>query len=516
MFKQKLYNIFMTKKYIDDDTTFLHDTDDNRESRQSFERPHKKRSSKKWLILFLSFGIFVFSSFLYVQASASPLSQGLKTLPWIQSISNLVNPSNNILENEEVDIINTVIIGMGGEGHDGGYLADTIILMRFKQSTGQIALISIPRDFAINLPGYGWRKINNANAYGGPELLAQMVSEILDEPVPYYITIDFNGFASLIDSLGGVDIYVEQSFTDMQFPDKDYEFQTVSFSQGMQHMDGFTALQFSRSRHGDNGEGSDFARAARQQKVIFAIKDKVLSANTLLNPSKLIALYNNFTKYVDTNITTSEMISLAQLAQGIRQNNIERAVLIDGPQGLLESTIYEDGAYLLIPKAGLGNYTEIRNYMNSLFESSTSSTESNTTQTNKTKASTSTSPKTPTNTQESKVTKAENPKAMIFNGTTIPGYAGTLTKILQGKNFEVLETANNMVQTLDKTTVYELNPGRTPNSRIILSNIISFDSLSKLPSDLENYISVLSGKENLKDADYVIILGSDNTGIIKE
>lgn len=507
----------MTKKYIDDDTNFLHETEDNRESRQSFERPHKKRSSKKWLILFLSFGVFIFSSFLYVQASASPLSQGLKTLPWIQSISNFVNPSNNILDDKEVDIINTVIIGMGGEGHDGGYLADTIILMRFKQSTGQIALISIPRDFAVNLPDYGWRKINNANAYGGPELLAKIISDVLDEPVPYYVLIDFSGFSSLIDSLGGVDVYVERSFTDLEFPDADHEFQTVSFSQGMQHMNGFTALEFSRSRHGDNGEGGDFARAARQQKIIFAIKDKVLSANTLLNPSKLIALYNNFTKYVDTNIQTSEMISLAQIAQGFRQSNIKHAVLIDGPQGLLESIIHEQtGAYLLIPKAGLGNYTEIRNYINKLFEPNTSTDTAGEEKT-KTKKKSIVPSKIATNTKtKPKVTQTEYPKTIILNGTTIPGFAGTLTKKLESKNFEVLETGNNMVQTLDKTTVYELSPGKTPNSRTILANIISFDSLNKLPSDLENYISVLSGSEVLRKADYVIILGSDNANIIEE
>jgi len=510
----------MTKKYIDDQNLdFLQEIEDKEQSSdQSFIKPEKRRSGKKWLVLFLSFTVFIFSSFLYVQASASPLSQGLKTLPWIQNITQLIHPNNNIIENEDIDVINTVIIGMGGENHDGGYLADTIILLKFKKSTNQLAIISIPRDLAVDLPGYGWRKINNANAYGGPELLTEMISEILNEPVPYYITIDFSGFADLINSIGGIDVYIERSFTDLEFPDENYEFQTVSFSQGMQHMNGDQALKYSRSRHGDNNEAGDFARSVRQQQVIFAIKDKIISSNTLLNPSKLIALYNNFTKYIDTNIKTSEMISLAQTAQGFREVNVKKVLLTDGPNGLLDATIHESGAYLLIPKSGYGNYDDIRNYLDGLFtESNSTTTDTNINTVNNEVKTTEIKTPAPTITNiEPLVEKAETPKIIILNGTTIPGYAGELSRQLEAKNFTVLDIANNIVQTLDNTTVYELHPGATPNSRTILSNIIVFDSLNQIPSDLENYISILSGSENLRAADYIIILGSDNRNIIEE
>ncbi|MGB0756994.1 MAG: LCP family protein [Patescibacteria group bacterium] len=499
----------MAKHYYSNE---IPDVDDQNEAQVEAKKHHTpkrhSRRSSKWLILLLSFGFFVFSTFLYVQASASPLSQGLRTLPWLSSITRFINPLDNELVGEELDIINIVVVGIGGEGHDGGYLADTIILARFKPSTSQVGLVSIPRDFAVNLPQYGWRKINNAHAYGGAELLADMISDVIDEPVPYYVVIDFNGFEELVDDLGGVDVYVERSFTDLEFPDANYQFQTVSFEQGLQHMNGDQALKFVRSRHGDNGEGSDFARSARQQKIIFAIKDKVLSTNTLLNPTKLITLYNTFTKYVDTNIESSEIIRIAQLAQNINEQSIEKTVLADGPTGLLEATIHDSGAYLLIPKAGIGNYTDIRAHINTLFEQEELSTE-----TAEIEETVDPLPVTPE--PEVVVEEYENPKVIVLNGTTLPGYAGTVAALLQTKNFEVLDVANNNDQTFETTRVYDLTSSSMNASTKILSSLISFEAETNVPEDFAEYVRVLTSTATYKDTDYIVILGLDNRSLIE-
>lgn len=497
----------MAKKYINEQNLdFLQESEISEKNQQQKIIPSKKNRSKKGLILFLSIFAFVLSSFLYVQASASPISQGLKTFPWIESIKNLLNSDEEILTGESQDMINILLIGVGGEGHDGGWLADTIMLARFQPSTKEVALISFPRDLAVYLPEHGWRKINNANAYGGPELMAQMLSQVVGENIPYYVMVDFSGFENIINDLGGIDIYVENSFTDYEYPADDYLFQTVSFEKGMQHMDGATALKFARSRHGNNGEGSDFARSARQQKILFGLKEKATSVNTFLNPTKLITLYNNLVKYIDTNITPSAIVRLAQLAQGARQSNIKTYVLTDGPQGLLDSTIGEDGAYLLIPKEGLGNYTAIRNLINELFQKTEEETDpeylSSPSEPND---------KTETSSQPTMEKETEKPRAIILNGTTIPGYAAALSGVLASQNFTVVEAANHFDQSQTKTTVYRLQ-NETPDSYEYLESLLKFNLEKRLSTDIEDYIKQLN--PTAEKIDYLIILGLDNQELL--
>ena len=498
----------MTKKYLNDENLdFLKDTKNTQVHPEQKIIPTKKRK-RKGLILFLSIFAFVLSSFLYVQASASPISQGLKTFPCIESIKNLISPDEELLIGEDQDIINILLIGMGGEGHDGAYLADTIMLIRFKPSTKQVALISFPRDLAINLPGYGWRKINNANAYGGPELMASVLGDMIGEKIPYYVMVDFNGFASIIDDLGGLDVYVERSFTDNEYPAADYEFQTISFKKGMQHMDGATALIFARSRHGNNGEGSDFARSARQQKILMALKDKITSVNTFLNPTKLITLYNNLSKYIETNIDPPAIVRLAQLAQGTRESNIQSHIIIDGPNGLLEPTIGENGAYLLIPKEGLGNYTSIRNMVATIFdqienESDPEYIKAEPEQVN--------SDRQQTSSTDVIDNEPEQVKVIILNGTTIPGYAAALGSLLAKENFTVVKAANHFDQSLNRTEVYRLNK-KAKAAREYLEDLLKFDLKKKLSDDLEDYLKQIDPDNT--ELDFVIILGLDNQNII--
>jgi anionic cell wall polymer biosynthesis LytR-Cps2A-Psr (LCP) family protein len=167
-----------------------------------------------------------------------------------------------------------------------------------------ISLISIPRD--IWIPEIR-AKINTTYHYGniqperggGLNFSKQIVSEVTGQPVNYALVIDFSGFQDIINTLGGVDVTVDRSFTDTKYPVAGREndlcggdptlacrYETIHFDQGLTHMDGATALTFVRSREGDNGENTDFARSARQQKVISAVGKKVLSINTILSPAK--------------------------------------------------------------------------------------------------------------------------------------------------------------------------------------------------------------------------------------
>lgn len=495
--------LFMSKQYLSDDHEM--DTPSHDQHNQEQRIIPKKRSRKKGLILFLSLCVFILSSFLYVQASASPLSSGLSSLPWLQSIRQLIQPNDELLTGEKVDMINVVLIGMGGDNWEGGYLADTIIIAKFKPSTEQLALVSIPRDFAVNIEGYGWLKINNAHAYGGPELMMQTISEVLDEPVDYYVTIDFGGFQQLIDDLDGIDVYVERSFTDYKFPTDQYGVQTVSFDEGMQHMNGDTALKFARSRHSpDNGEGSDFARSARQQKILFAVKDKVLSYNTLLSPTKLLSLYTNLSQYVDTNIEPAEIVRFAQLGQNVRSGNVARLVLIDGPQGVLQSTIDpETGAYLLVPQAGFGNFTAIRQKINDLFvlepEPDTDTTEQAGEQT-----------PTETATKEQTIDLLDDGQiyVAVLNGTTIPGYAAAVATDLTKLQMEIVATANHNEQDLSRTILYDRGSNEDSKSYQAIDDLLDFKYEDTVPQSVIDYITDID--DAAAKADYILILGKDN------
>jgi len=211
---------------------------------------------------------------------------------------------------------NILFLGMGGQGHEGGELTDTIIFTSLNLKTTSVTMISIPRD--IWVPSLS-AKINSAYEIGekratgsGILLVSDAVYEIVNEPIHYTVLMDFAGFEQLIDVIGGIDVIIDKSFRDEKYPIKGKEndlcdgdleykcrFETVIFEKGLQHMDGVTALKFSRSRHStDLEEGTDFARAARQQKVIAALKTKVLSPSVLLNPVRINQSKEVVLKYV--------------------------------------------------------------------------------------------------------------------------------------------------------------------------------------------------------------------------
>ena len=117
-------------------------------------------------------------------------------------------------------------------------------------------------------------------------------------------------------------------------------------------MDGKQALIFARSRHGNNGEGSDFARAKRQQQVLLALKEKVLSFSTLTSPVRVNSIIKSLGEHVATNMSFGDIILLLKLGRDLPEPKIITAVLEIGEKGLLDEGYTEDGAYILQPKTG--------------------------------------------------------------------------------------------------------------------------------------------------------------------
>jgi len=153
----------------------------------------------------------------------------------------------------------------------------------FNPKLGATTMISVPRDLYVYDTGDGiMGRINEIFSIGvsskrdfanGALLLSGMLEQILGIKINYYATVDFGGFKDIIDTLGGITVDVPESFSDSTYPTKDNGYMTVSFTSGIQNMNGETALEYARSRHST----SDFSRSLRQQIIIKAIIDKIKS-----------------------------------------------------------------------------------------------------------------------------------------------------------------------------------------------------------------------------------------------
>ncbi len=339
-----------------------------RKSNLQSPRPSKKKIFRL-LVFILAIVVFFFTNVIF---SDNSLITNLGRLSFWEGVARLVVGKDKILKGELTDRINILILGMGGAEHEGPYLTDTIILASLKPTTDQAGLLSIPRDLYVPIPDYGWRKINSANALGtansndGGALASRVVENILDLNVHYWVRVDFDIFKALIDEIGGIEVEVEKGFTDYQFPAPNFTYQIVSFEAGKQLMDGDKALKFVRSRHGNNQENSDFARTKRQQKILFAIKEKIKQKNILSQPQKIWHFYNILQNNVSTNLDLSQSIRLIKLAVGINENNIITKTIEQGENGLVKPEINIDGSYVLKPKSG--NFKDLAKLAQDMFK----------------------------------------------------------------------------------------------------------------------------------------------------
>ncbi len=231
--------------------------------------------------------------------------------------------------------VNTAILGIGGGNHDGPNLSDSIIVASYNFQTNRLTTISIPRDIWSNTLK---DKINSAYAYGGMDMAKTELSAVVGMPIQYAAIIDFSKFEELINFLGGVDVNVENSFTDHLFPipgkendpcggDPQYScrYETISFTKGITHMDGVTALNFVRSRHAEGEEGTDFAREKRQQLVIAAVKNKIIAMARQHKLTQLKALYQLVNQVVKRDITNQQAAIIGKniiLKNNFQQNSV--------------------------------------------------------------------------------------------------------------------------------------------------------------------------------------------------
>ena len=253
------------------------------------------------------------------------------------------------------DRINILLLGIDKRDDEpvAGTRSDTIILASIDPVTKSAALVSLPRDMWVSIPGCtprdgcsgGQQRINVAHALGGPDLTIRTVTSDFGIPVQHYARVDFRGFEQLIDAVGGVVIDADWPVKDDEYPTPDYGYQRIYFVPGPQLMDGPTALEYARSRHGT----SDFARAGRQQRVLVSLRNRALQLNTLSRAPELVGIVQ---KSLSTDLSPGEMLALAKLVSQIDRYKITNLV-IDATY--VTPFKGQDGADLLQP-----NYSAIK------------------------------------------------------------------------------------------------------------------------------------------------------------
>jgi len=474
------------------------------ETPQEQEEPPKK--SRRGLF-FIAFLIFLFlgamvtrAIILETQNTSGGNNLGLleakKPTGILSKLRQFIFNKGTEVEGIKEDRINVLILGQGGPGHDGPYLTDTIIVASIKPSTKQIAMMSVPRDLLVNIPGYGYRKINNANAFGenknsgkGPELTKTVIQDTFGIPIHYYVRVDFKAFEELIDKVGDLTINVDQSFTDPEYPIPGREdafpissrYEILRFNKGVQTMDGQTALKYARSRHGNNGEGSDYARSKRQQKVLLALKEKLLSFQTLVNPATINDILSTVETHIATDLTLSEMITFASLGTELNTSAIINLTLDDSPTGHLRSGYDAAGAFILTPQTG--NFNTINLALQNIF----------------TPGATSTVKTIETNTP----VQIEAPKTAtileVHNGTWAPGLAAQVKSRLEQKQFIVATVGNSVTRPQKESAIYIVSERADRSVVDALKKELGFPVKTQVPTG-ENYANT---------TDILVIIGED-------
>ncbi len=316
--------------------------------------------------------------------------------------------------------VTLLVMGLDYRDWEAGEVprTDTMILLTLDPVSNTAGMLSIPRDMWVNIPGFDYGKINTAYYLGeinhlpggGPGLAVETVEQFLGVPINYYAQIDFNAFVRFIDEIDGVKLEIKEPMTVSIIGSN----KKVNLEPGIVTLPGDIALAYARNRY---TEGGDFDRAARQQQVIRAIRDRILSFDML---PKLVTrapvLYRDLASGISTNLTLEEVIKLSWLAMQVPEQNIKSLVI--GPE-MVEMGMSPDGLSILIPVSD-----EIRLLRDEIFTTGV--------------------PVGPAAVGEDlkQLAGAEAARISVQNGTNTGGLAGLTGEWLRGQGLNVVEETN--------------------------------------------------------------------------
>ncbi|WP_299644829.1 LCP family protein [uncultured Chloroflexus sp.] len=253
----------------------------------------------------------------------------------------------------EDDAIHILLLGSDRRpGESWATRSDAVMLVRIEPSQRRVALLSLPRDLMVDIPGYGYGRINSATVYGemnpaigGAELARRTVTNLLGLPIDHIVWVDFTGFTAAVDAIGGIEVELEQAIYDPAYPTMDYGITTVYFPAGKQWIDGAQALILSRTRHAD----SAYAREERQQMIALAIARRIREHDPVRQVELAAHVTTALRPHIRTDLSADELLGLAWSLREVDLGAIERFAL--GPDDVYEGLI-EGDPYALTPRPG--------------------------------------------------------------------------------------------------------------------------------------------------------------------
>ena len=249
-------------------------------------------------------------------------------------------------DNERVTILMLGLDYRDWEANMGAPRSDTMFLVTIDPVTEQGGMLSIPRDLWLEIPGFGFNRINTAYMFGeaynlpggGPGLAMKVVENLLGVPIQYYAVIEFSTFEKLIDEIGGIDVEVKERIKIAPIGRDAFWLDPKPY-----HLDGAEALAYARVR---KYGGGDFGRAERQQQVALAVIDRVVGFDMIpMLVTKAPSLYQELSEGIRTNLSLDEMIALGWLVVQIPRENIRQGVI--GPPKMIAYHTRPDGANVL-------------------------------------------------------------------------------------------------------------------------------------------------------------------------
>lgn len=401
-----------------------------------------------------------------------------------EALKKTVNP--DLLKGEGSGRVNILLLGRGGGSHKAPDLTDTIMIASIDPVNRSATLLSLPRDMWVTVPNHGVMKLNaawqsgvykylgkNTNGTTDPkaiaagfELVDQTVQDVLGLEISYNVLVTFQAFQQAIDTVNGVSINVPADLVDPTMAWENAN-DPVLARAGVQIMDGKHALNYVRSRE----TSSDFARAERQRAMLVALKSKVVSLGTLSNPLKISGLISAFGDNVQTDLSIKNAQRLYSITKDIADTGITSLSLADPEKQPYVTTGNINGQSVVLPKAGLFNYNDIRTFVR--------------------------------NQLKDPYLMRERGKVVVLNGTTLPGVATKMSSELKSFGYNVIGTGNTPNSGWQETTLVDLTKGKKKYTKHYLEQRFGVKAKTKMtdPTIPTN------------GADFVIIIGTDEASI---
>lgn len=378
----------------------------------------------------------------------------------------------------EVNILLMGIDERAGFTNENAYRTDTMMVLHIDPVRRSAGLISFPRDLYVDVPNYGQNRLNRANYIGdlnfypdnqGPGLLMETLNSNFGIRINYYVMINFTVFETVIDRIApnGIEVCVDQYINDPTYPDAGFGTIEVEFQVGCQNLTGERLLQYARTR---KTEGGDIDRTDRQQEVIEATRQHVLSAGGIQNfVTQIGGLWSDLAGSYRTNLNLTEITGLAGL-----MNEVEDISYTSIPPGYWLPQTLENGDQILVPIP-----SQIQQLIQETFYPSAALS----------------------STDLRALAQAENVAVRVYNNTTISGLAGNTREYLIGLGVSVDAVSNMPTPDNSLTTIYYYNTGR--NTALYLASVLGLDS-----------DRVERGREGLAVGGIIIAAGTDMPNII--